>query len=271
MRRSALHLLLGASLLAGAAPISAQSLAARIARLPDGPARFQYPAHPDVCGDGETIIRFRDGDTFSVTRNRGDSHEYRDRDAAAVRARCRFGPAFATVEVRDGRAGKVEVRVGEPGPARAADLGSVSAAEAIAWLAGPAAREAGGRGSETLFAATIANGDWGPAMLALATDRAAAADVRKHAIFWTSQAAGEKAAQGLHSILADDSEELDLRKHAVFALSQLDEGRAIPLLLDVAERSPEPEIRKAAFFWLGQKGEDPRVIALFQRVLLDRP
>jgi HEAT repeat protein len=106
-------------------------------------------------------------------------------------------------------------------------------------------------------------------MIALATDRDVRTSTRRDAIFWVSQAAGEKAARGLRSILGDDSEEIELRKHAVFALSQQGTEEAVTTLLELARNSPEPELRKAAFFWLGQRDEDPRVMALFRSILLE--
>ncbi|HSJ15603.1 MAG TPA: HEAT repeat domain-containing protein [Longimicrobiales bacterium] len=270
MRRTGLHLLLAASLCTAAAPLPAQSLADRVGRTRDGAVRFQYPAHPDVCGLDESIVRFHEGGHgYSFTNFRGSSG-VRDLSADEMRARCRFGPAFVALELNGGQVERVRVRVGEPGSEPATDLGAVSAAEAVEFLLGSAARVVSRRSGDALFAATIADTDWAPAMLALATDRGVREETRRNAIFWTSQAAGEKAARGLHSILSDDSEELELRKHAVFALSQQRSDQAVTALLEVAEHSPEPEIRKAAFFWLGQKDEDPRVMALFQRVLLDR-
>ena len=274
MRRSARPLLLTAVLLASAAPATAQSLAERVAGVQRGTIRFSYPTPPDVCGDGESIIRFRepgaDGTRdIAIMRHRGSSQRYQGLSEAEARARCRFGPAHVTVTLAEGRAERVAVRVGEPAPGPATDLGAVPAGQAVAWLLGPAARQVTERGGEAVFAATLADADWAPAMIALATDRDVRTSTRRDAIFWVSQAAGEKAARGLRSILGDDSEEIELRKHAVFALSQQGTADAVTTLLELARNSPEPELRKAAFFWLGQRDEDPRVMALFRSILLE--
>ena len=55
----------------------------------------------------------------------------------------------------------------------------------------------------------------------------------------------------------------------MFALSQLPADEGVPLLIEVAQTHPQPEVRKQAFFWLGQS-KDPRAVALFEKVLLGR-
>ena len=43
-------------------------------------------------------------------------------------------------------------------------------------------------------------------------------------------------------------------------------GEAVPALLQVARNNKDPEVRKAALFWLGQSG-DPRATDLFEQIL----
>ncbi len=62
-------------------------------------------------------------------------------------------------------------------------------------------------------------------------------------------------------------ESLEIKKQAVFALSQLPEETGTPLLLKIARRNPQPQVRKEAIFWLGQSG-DPRALDLFDEILL---
>ena len=96
----------------------------------------------------------------------------------------------------------------------------------------------------------------------------ASADVRGKALFWLAQEAGDLATSAIVDAVANDPE-VELKEKAVFALSRLPPGKGVPLLIDVAETHPEPRVRKKAMFWLGQSN-DPRALALFERILLER-
>ena len=52
----------------------------------------------------------------------------------------------------------------------------------------------------------------------------------------------------------------------MFALSQQPKDVGVPALIQVARTNRDPDVRRKAFFWLGQSG-DPRAIALFEEVL----
>jgi hypothetical protein len=58
----------------------------------------------------------------------------------------------------------------------------------------------------------------------------------------------------------------DVREHAVFALSQEPHDVGVPALIQIARSNRDREVRKKAFFWLGQTN-DPRAVALFEEVL----
>jgi HEAT repeat protein len=105
-----------------------------------------------------------------------------------------------------------------------------------------------------------------PHLLRVAKNESVARTVRKSAIFWLGQAAGDKAAAGLKSLLSDA--DLEVRKQAVFALSQLRGEESVSALIEIVRTSKDREIRKNALFWLAQK-DDPRVIALLEEILLD--
>ena len=81
-----------------------------------------------------------------------------------------------------------------------------------------------------------------------------------------AQAAGERATEGLVSLIGDDSDEMEVRKQAVFALSQIRSDDTLDALMDIARTNAEPELRRNAMFWLGQT-DDPRVIAFFEEIL----
>jgi len=55
----------------------------------------------------------------------------------------------------------------------------------------------------------------------------------------------------------------------VFALSQLPKDEGVPKLIELARTNKNAEVRKQAFFWLGQS-KDPRAVAFFEEVLLKR-
>lgn len=104
-----------------------------------------------------------------------------------------------------------------------------------------------------------------PELVALAR-RDPDTEVRKHAIFWLGQKAGEKAEAELRRFVDEDSDE-DVKERAVFAISQLPTDRSVPLLIDLAKNHKNATVRKRAIFWLSQTG-DPRAIDLLESILL---
>lgn len=96
---------------------------------------------------------------------------------------------------------------------------------------------------------------------------AKSAELKKDAIFWLGQKAGDKATAGLTSMIEDDSQEMDVREAAVFAISQQNNEASVTTLINVAKNSKEPKIRRSALFWLGQRSSDPRVLKLFEEIL----
>jgi HEAT repeat protein len=150
------------------------------------------------------------------------------------------------------------------------DLGTVSVKEAVDYLLDDLAHREGKVAGDAIFPATIADSMvvW-PRLLALAKDGSRSRSVRTQAVFWVSQAAGDKATAGLVEVVGDAAADQDVRLQAVFALSQRPKDEGIPALLDVAKNSKDPRIRKQSIFWLGQSG-DPRAIAYFESVLVKK-
>lgn len=91
-------------------------------------------------------------------------------------------------------------------------------------------------------------------------------ELRRHALFWLGQKAGQRAFGAL--VDAVDSPDEDVAEHAVFALSQRSKDEAIPILIEIARNHRSPSVRRKAVFWLGQI-DDERVIA-FLKELLER-
>jgi HEAT repeat protein len=104
-----------------------------------------------------------------------------------------------------------------------------------------------------------------PALIPLARNDPST-EVRRQAIFWLGQKAGEKAIGELRRSVDDDPDD-DVREHAVFAISQLPNDRAVPLLIDLVKNHKSRAVRKKALFWLSQSG-DPRALDLIESILV---
>lgn len=231
------------------APAAGQSLEQRIRAVEDGQVRFSYAAREGVCGNGRNIMTSR-------------RSSYWEPD-------CEAGPVRVVLTMRDGRLTDVDTWVG--GRWRAVegvtDLGTVPAPDAARTLLALAGSGHRG-GKDAILPATLADGItvW-PDLIRLARDQDVPREVRKAAVFWLGQAAGEAAADDLVTLV--DNPEREVQESAVFALSQLRDDGGVEPLIRIARTHDDPEIRKKAMFWLGQTG-DPRVIALFEEILLRR-
>lgn len=240
--------------------LGAQNLPSRIAAAPNGEVRIMFAAREGVCGDGATFIRDHNRD-HNVNIS-GDWRGWRSRP-------CEEGPVRIRLRVQNGEIRSVRTFVGgawSPSNERITDLGQIGAADAARGLLS-LARKSYGKGNDLIFPATLADSVtlW-PELLDLAKDRQVASSSRKNAVFWLSQAAGDKAAEGLERIATDEGDDRDVREHAVFAISQLPQDQGVPILLRVARSNPNPEVRRKAMFWLGQS-DDPRALALFEDIL----
>lgn len=239
----------GALVLLATNTAAAQSLEQRIARAPDGTVRFSYAARPGVYGDGHNIRINDDDDDWGSA--------------------CDSGPVRITLTVRGGAVTDLRTRVGGEWRAGSAglDLGTVGAREAAAYLLALARRDAGRVSDRAVFAATIADSTtlW-PELLQIARDERLSRKVRRSAVFWVGQAAGEAATRGLTDLVDDNSAEEDVRTQAVFALSQRPRDEGVPALIRIARENKDPDIRRKAIFWLGQSN-DPRALSLFEELL----
>ncbi|MEZ4455910.1 MAG: HEAT repeat domain-containing protein [Gemmatimonadales bacterium] len=249
--------------LAGSAGAAAQSLKDRVTRAPDGEVRLAFAARDGICGDGATFIRDLNRDNYvqmNGSWNRGDN--WRNRP-------CEEGPVRVSIRVRDHQVTSSRVYVGgdwSGSRSNVTDLGQLPAAAAARGLVDLV--RTGSRSSDNLiFPATLADSVtlW-PELLEMARDRSVTTSARKSAVFWVSQAAGDRAAEGLARLADDDDEDREVRESAVFGLSQLPKDEGVPILIRVAKTSRDPKIRRSAMFWLGQS-EDPRALDLFEELL----
>jgi HEAT repeat protein len=91
-------------------------------------------------------------------------------------------------------------------------------------------------------------------------------ELKKQAIFWLGQKAGQRSLDALGEALNSDPD-TEVQKQAVFAISQRPKDEAVPLLIKIARTHSKAEVRKQAMFWLGQTGDD-RAVEFFKEVLL---
>ena len=253
MRALLLAAFVGAPVVLGTAgaPAAAQDLESQIRNAGEDRVAFRYDANPNVR---------RCGDHSGWTRSRGGSW---DRD-------CWRGPVEATLRL-DGRSvSALDVEMVRPGtevPRGYADLGTVSAEVAADYLLGLAGSARESVAEDAVGGAAMADAETWPQMLDLAKRRDLYEDVRSAATFWVGQASADRATEGLSELVYADDDELEVRQSAIFALSQQESVDAVSILMRVARDDLHPELKRSAFFWLGQHEDDPRVLPFFEEVL----
>jgi len=200
-RAAAAALLLLPLPLAGA---RAQSVADRVARAPDGEVRLSFAAREGLCGIGETAIRdTRRGSSYgSFTIHQDGSSDWE--------ADCEEGPVRVALTKRGSEITRLRVYVaGRWRGAEATDLGMVSAPQAARWLVEVARRSPRRVGDKAILASTLADSvEIWPELLRLARDESIPDGVRKSAVFWVGQAAGDAATAGLDSLVDDRDADL---------------------------------------------------------------
>ena len=260
----------GLALALGATSSPAQSLVDRITGSKDGEVRLSFAAREGICGDGRNYIRDREREgLISMNGDGWTRNGWRDRP-------CEDGPVRLAIRLSGGEIRSARAYVGgdwsfqraPSGPVT--DLGAVSAPGAAKALLELARKPSIGKEEDLVFPATLADSTviWRD-LLALAKDQRAPRGSRKQGVFWLSQAAGDKAVQGLSDLVDDESDDREVREHAVFALSQLPREEGVPILIRAARTNKDPKVRRQALFWLGQS-EDPRALKLFEEILVDR-
>ena len=241
----------------------AQSIASRVARVPNGTVRMTFAAKPGICGSGNSIMHSNGrGRTSWGNENNSRDVEW-DSD-------CSIGPARVVLDRRGGELADLRFYVGgrwRPAGSDLVDLGTVPAREAADYLLSIAQSEKGSMGEKAVFPATIADSAniW-PALIKIARNPDLPRSTRTQSVFWLGQAAGDAATANLNSLVLDNSVDREVREQAVFALSQRPREEGIPALISVARTNKDPEIRKKALFWLGQSN-DPRALDLFEELL----
>ncbi len=100
-------------------------------------------------------------------------------------------------------------------------------------------------------------------LMDMAKDSRASLDLRKKAIFWSSQ--GGASAADLDALYRG-LKETELREQVIFALAQSKDPAAVDRLIAIAKNDSDTGLRKKALFWLGQS-RDPRVVDVLEQML----
>jgi HEAT repeat protein len=236
-----------AALVAPAAALHAQSIARRVAAVPDGVVWLAYPTRSGVCGDGRDVVAL--GGTLYVYPNVETHGRWSG-------VRCEHGDAHVALTVRGGAVDAVRVRVGagagSAGGGVTNDLGTVPAADAADYLLGLAARVSHRAARQALLGAVVADGaEVAPGLLRIARDRDLDRETRRTAIGWLGEVGDASTVGALEAMITGD-EQRDLGGSAMYALSRLPDDVGIPSLIAFARSSAPTELRKDAVFWLGQ-------------------
>jgi len=242
-----------------------QTLERRIANAPDGTVRFSYAAKPGVYGNGRNRISWECQDGNCRHNQTWDSQDNNDDWDTP----CDSGPVRVALSKRDGKVFDLRVYVGGEWrtSTTATDLGSIGTKDATTYLLALALRDDSRASEKAIFASILADSVtiW-PDLLKIAKKDDASRRVRRSAVFWLGQAAGDAATRGLTDLVDDKNADREVRETAVFALSQRPRDEGVPALITIAKKNPDPELRRKAIFWLGQS-DDPRAIALFEELL----
>jgi hypothetical protein len=247
--------------------VHGQEIAQQVKQTRNGTVRLIFASKPGTCGDGATFISTgidEEGRHSRFHQTRGGWNTTTGAGGYDP-TRCEAGPVRVDLTVNNGVVTDLETYVGARWPQPANVVGTRAAVDYLLSLAEKSAASAG---KHAILPALLADSvePW-PQLLRIAKNENAAREVRKSAIFWLGQAAGDKATEGLKSLLTDA--DLEVKKQAVFAISQLRGEQSVSALIEIVRTSKDKEIRKNALFWLSQKN-DPRVIALLEEILLER-
>ncbi len=245
--------------------VQQQPLERRVAGAADGSVRFSFAAKPGVYGNGRNMISW-DCDKGNC-HNRQVDGNWDDHDD--WNTPCDSGPVRVALTKTSGRITDLRVYVGgEWRPSTTAtDLGTVGTKDAATYLLSLAGRDESRASEKAIFPAVLADSVtiW-PDLLKIAKADNVSRKVKRSAVFWLGQAAGDAATRGLTDLVDDGSADREVRETAVFALSQRPRDEGVPALIRIARQNKDPDLRRKAIFWLGQS-DDPRALSLFEELL----
>ena len=215
-----------AALLFCSTPLAyAQTLADRVARLPDGEVRMSFPSRPGVCGDGRSFV----GDAASPDGMRiyfyGTEGGFNSTSPDFGEG-CLPGPVrVSLLKTADGIA-DVRLYVGGAWRGTGQDLGTVAASDAAAYLL-DISRAAPERSVGTaILAATLADSvQLTPRLITMGRDRDLRPLVRERALRWLPEVSEREgtwdpAERAMRAIAEDGTDLVSVRDRAVRSLPE---------------------------------------------------
>ena len=249
--------------LALVAPLSAQSIASRVAQAPDGVVRLEYDTRPGVCGDGRELVGYR---SALFGRNFQTFGKWETDN-------CSPGPLRVTLQVAGGRVQQMRTQVGGRWPAtdgRVTDLGTVAPAEASAYFFSvvPQLERTGGKDRMLLPAVLADNAAVIAPLIALARDTARLESTRRVAMMWLGMLGDSTARRYLHTVIESPDENREIRSQAIFSLAH---GEDTPdsefvYLRGLYPRFEDDKLKEAILFAMSQ-GEEPGSRWLIERAM----
>lgn len=266
------------ALLLAAAPLAAQSVAARVAAAPDGEVRLAYATRSGTCGDGKNVVSF--GRTTQIWPGVESHGAWRD-------AKCVPGPARVALVKRAGKVASLRTYVGggwAAGGERVTDLGTVAPAEASTWLLSLAREGEVTVAKAALLPAAIAEGTTpAPALLAIGRDAARPMKVRRTAVHLAGAVGDASLVPELVAMATSgdrtsgkgtaggkkrDDGDQGVATAAVLALRELPDDAGMPTVARLATTAEDARVRKDATFWLGES-EDPAMRRTAREIALN--
>ncbi|HUP89138.1 MAG TPA: HEAT repeat domain-containing protein [Longimicrobiales bacterium] len=233
----------------------AQEIAQKVKQTGDGTLTLVFASKPGVCGNGRNSINWH--------RDDGD-YNYNSNSSWNGYRHCEEGPLQVELTIDNGEVVELNTWVaGTPRP-NIVKVGTAAAASYLLNLAQTS--NSLDVAKRSILPAILADSvEPYPELLRIARNDRIPGKIRKDAIFWLGQAAGDKVAGDLKNLTTDGDTEV--KKSAVFALSQIRGEASVNALIEVAKTSKDREVRKNALFWLAQSN-DPRALSVFEDILI---
>ena len=151
-------------------------------------------------------------------------------------------------------------------------LGQHNNREALDFLRESLLRESLGElKKKIIFSISQIRIDGALAALREAAQNNADSGVQEEAIFWLGQRGpNSEVATFLESLLEGEAGH-SVKEKAIFSLSQLRDDGGIPSLVNIARKNTNPEIRKKAIFWLGQKAASGKSLPALKEIVEEDP